>query len=471
MQDLCPLCLKNGVKRNIKLLQINLQEAVWMCEDEKCTWPFGYTGFVLSPRLVGKIWSCYWDDHKSTGKLKETALTSIQLPLSSPPTIPVKNVPIEYVTTSNLITNYTENINSLNPIEVKSSTDDSETSLHIKSGTLSFNNDKKEYKIEVTNNLDVTNNSLQLVNDKTENANINNELINVSDNKFERKKNYIQNNQDVSIVKEIPKIKNIEKTNIDLSKLKKNHVTAFKRIDEKLLHTNKYGNIKSKTCQPTYLSESEKSINSESFIKEDYNNEITEIKSNLNVTKVEIDGLPPITLSFEIPVCTTISQTVTANMEQNINEGIIIGNKKSNVPLIRRKVTSGKQYEKFSFSNIKKKLEINNSVDTNNKNNKISNNNVKSRNSDKISDGNENVTGSNTNCEQLASLTHDIYNCTSKRKNSVTTNNFPTQESILQDTSIANTSINIDTVLDDLLSNDYSVSENINDDWLNSLLI
>nr|XP_031842159.1 uncharacterized protein LOC116431208 [Nomia melanderi] len=96
MQDLCPLCLKNGVKRNIKLLQINLQEAVWMCEDEKCTWPFGYTGFVLSPRLVGKIWSCYWDDHKSTGKLKETALTSIQLPLSSPPTIPVKNVPIEF---------------------------------------------------------------------------------------------------------------------------------------------------------------------------------------------------------------------------------------------------------------------------------------------------------------------------------------------------------------------------------------
>lgn len=35
MQYLCPLCLKNGIKKKIKLLQINLQEAVWMCEEEK----------------------------------------------------------------------------------------------------------------------------------------------------------------------------------------------------------------------------------------------------------------------------------------------------------------------------------------------------------------------------------------------------------------------------------------------------
>lgn len=36
MQDnLCPICLKNGVKKKIKLLQINLQEGVWVCEEEK----------------------------------------------------------------------------------------------------------------------------------------------------------------------------------------------------------------------------------------------------------------------------------------------------------------------------------------------------------------------------------------------------------------------------------------------------
>lgn len=35
MEDLCPLCLKNGLKNKIKLLQINSQEAVWICEEEK----------------------------------------------------------------------------------------------------------------------------------------------------------------------------------------------------------------------------------------------------------------------------------------------------------------------------------------------------------------------------------------------------------------------------------------------------
>lgn len=37
MEDLCPLCFKDGKKRNVKLLQINLQEAVWMCEEDKVT--------------------------------------------------------------------------------------------------------------------------------------------------------------------------------------------------------------------------------------------------------------------------------------------------------------------------------------------------------------------------------------------------------------------------------------------------
>lgn len=37
MQDLCPLCSKNGLKNKIKLLQINLQEAVWVCEEEKAS--------------------------------------------------------------------------------------------------------------------------------------------------------------------------------------------------------------------------------------------------------------------------------------------------------------------------------------------------------------------------------------------------------------------------------------------------
>lgn len=43
MQDLCPLCLKSGKKRKVKLLQINLQEAVWLCEEEKVNFCIRYS--------------------------------------------------------------------------------------------------------------------------------------------------------------------------------------------------------------------------------------------------------------------------------------------------------------------------------------------------------------------------------------------------------------------------------------------
>ena len=35
MEDFCPLCLKKGIKNEIKLFQINLEEGVWLCKDEE----------------------------------------------------------------------------------------------------------------------------------------------------------------------------------------------------------------------------------------------------------------------------------------------------------------------------------------------------------------------------------------------------------------------------------------------------
>lgn len=32
MYQMCPWCLKNGIKSKIKAYQINLKEAVWLCE-------------------------------------------------------------------------------------------------------------------------------------------------------------------------------------------------------------------------------------------------------------------------------------------------------------------------------------------------------------------------------------------------------------------------------------------------------
>ncbi|XP_077990028.1 uncharacterized protein LOC144444475 [Glandiceps talaboti] len=41
----CPLCEKIGSKRRLKLFQINLEEAVWICDNDKCPYPLG-TGSV-----------------------------------------------------------------------------------------------------------------------------------------------------------------------------------------------------------------------------------------------------------------------------------------------------------------------------------------------------------------------------------------------------------------------------------------
>lgn len=35
MGEFCPLCMKRGFKKKMKAIQINLEEAVWMCESEE----------------------------------------------------------------------------------------------------------------------------------------------------------------------------------------------------------------------------------------------------------------------------------------------------------------------------------------------------------------------------------------------------------------------------------------------------
>ena len=40
MEDFCPLCLKKGIKNEIKLFQINLEEGVWLCKNEEVNFLF-----------------------------------------------------------------------------------------------------------------------------------------------------------------------------------------------------------------------------------------------------------------------------------------------------------------------------------------------------------------------------------------------------------------------------------------------
>ena len=149
MQDLCPLCSKNGLKNKIKLLQINLQEAVWVCEEEKCVWPFGYEDFVYCPRTVGKVWSYYWNDYKpTTPRLKENLITSnsSKLPLCFTPVIPSKHIQKEVINNTDM--HPSENINATNNsniINSNTNSDDLHISVFRESSMISNINIEEQY--------------------------------------------------------------------------------------------------------------------------------------------------------------------------------------------------------------------------------------------------------------------------------------------------------------------------------------
>ncbi|XP_015609413.1 probable basic-leucine zipper transcription factor E [Cephus cinctus] len=89
MQEYCPLCIKDGLKKKIRLLQLNLQEASWVCESEDCIWPWGYYDIQFVSRKVGKVWSFNWDNGTTTiPKTQEPVKIYTELSLYTPPVTP-----------------------------------------------------------------------------------------------------------------------------------------------------------------------------------------------------------------------------------------------------------------------------------------------------------------------------------------------------------------------------------------------
>ena len=383
MHDLCPLCSKNGLKNKIILLQINLQEAVWVCEEEKCVWPFGYEDFVFCPRIVGKLWSYYWNDYKpTTPRLKENPITSTpsKLPSCFTPVVPTKHIPEEVI--NNLDMHPLENINATNSssniINSNTNFDDLHISVSEKSSMISNIDIEKEYNNTNTLNNETTvnnvhSNKLQSINDNIEDIKFENEWKN--EDIKEKDDISIENVTSINTIKKAPKITSIEKTNIIISNMKMgNQIPNVKLRNEESVHQKSKKEIldvESVDVTETKLKpEVEELPNLEP--SENYENKL---KPNLNITMMKIDGLPPITLSFEIPGCSTAPETVIANTQLDSYKS---NNTKPNSfevkdTVVKRNISSGKIYEKFNFSAIKKKLESNNSSNTNNNKDNISN--------------------------------------------------------------------------------------------------
>lgn len=400
---------------------------------------------------MGKIWSCYWDDYKPTiTKLKEN-ITSTKSSLCNTLISPIKQTSKE--TIDDLSMYYIENINITNNdsniINSKTILDQS-TSVLERSNMIGSIDIKKQYNDnniilnKEINNINIHNKNFQLNDNDTENIKIKNEWINtLSKNIKEENISSIENIKNVN--RRTPKITNVEKTNIDISSINVgNQISVYQDSNKKIL------NIEPKDIAETKLiSKIETLPNLESN-----KNSESVLKSNLNVTKMEIDGLPPITLSFEIPLCTTTTKTVKNIIQKTDYKS---NNTKSNSleiknTFVKRNITSGKQYEKFSFSAIKKNKESSNSNIINN----INNNSLNMKTNPTVKTENY-LTETDINAASIAN----------QFNNSITSFN---QENITSDILATNNSINIDTVLEDYLTNDYNVSEDINDEWINSLL-
>lgn len=298
----------------------------------------------------------------------------------------------------------------------------------------------------------------------------------------------------MNTVKKAPKITSIEKTNIIISNMKiGNQIPNVKLRNEESVHQKSKKEILDVESIDITETKLKPEVEELPNLAPSENNENI-LKPNLNITMMEIDGLPPITLSFEIPVCSTAPETVIANTQ--------LGSYKSNNTkpnssevrntVVKRNISSGKIYEKFNFSAIKKKLESNNSSNTNN--NKDNFSNVKTQIQKVKNDSPEPKPISNESAICILNELDKSYSSDMKIQVQQVKNDLPeiisnvsatcvqnqldesvmslsNQEIIESDTVAVNASVNIDTVLEELICNDYSISENISDDWIESLLI
>ncbi|XP_026673521.1 putative uncharacterized protein DDB_G0285119 [Ceratina calcarata] len=467
MHDLCPLCLKKGAKKNIKLLQINLKEAVWMCEEEKCLWPFGYEDLEFSHRVVGEIWSCYWKDYKPTSRLKENIV-----PIK--PSVCETSTSESKTTSEELITNCTKHIisNSTNITNSACVSNNLSASIPeklymtacIKTEELNDEDDNVLNNTITINNPDLNDSNEEDIKIKTEVT----DLWNVG----------TESKDDVALIKvknerRTPKITSIKKTNINVSNVKiKNEISIHQDSSQTLLKAKKPVNV-----EGSELIESRKLSYSEHIKRNDMVS-----KSNLSVTKMEIDGLPPITLAYEMPEFTTIPETISnLKLCHKTNDTKPISSETKST-FVKRDLNSGKHYEKFSFNAIKKKIESSNGNGNTNSNNSSSiKTNVRIRETEyyltndtekKDNSNNSNLNiASNDNKRATENVdTNADTTCTSNQlSNSMIC--LPSQENVAPVTEVANTSANIDAFLEDFLANDHSASEDINDDWLTSLLI
>ncbi|XP_012214707.1 uncharacterized protein [Linepithema humile] len=188
MQNFCPLCMKNGIKRRVKAFQINLEEAVWACPGEECIWPLDHD--VQDLTFFKRNAITY--DWKESDLLKENIPVSMELSLYTPPVTPGR------IELSNELNDNGMMVENLTNSSIEDKIDEmfpEEELIHLKRELANSNKLSLLDPLELENNL-------------TEKS------INITK----------QGNASLSSFKIQPKVTDIQKTNIDL--------TIFSSVDE-----------------------------------------------------------------------------------------------------------------------------------------------------------------------------------------------------------------------------------------------
>ncbi|XP_033223462.1 uncharacterized protein LOC117177083 [Belonocnema kinseyi] len=390
MEEFCPLCMKRGLKKKMKAIQINLEEAVWMCESEKCIWPMEYKELEYIPRKIGESWSCYWHNYKP----KRSEVTESQsgwqffvTPPYTPKTVVSPAASSDTSTHSSNGISRLYNAYSKEPVDSCSSKDtttSNSTTDHIE--------DTEKNNILVLENsisdLLPTQNDNDLI-DVNNTADLNQftldrpEISPLESKKLEAGTRVnVQRNSDSGRVSAGPKsldtgvpiIVKIEKGNLvsiksinnnrqlprNESVLKPKPQVAYERVISNTTLTKRISSenpVQNSSPQTPGLLNKKENLQSNNSIK--HYDKISD-SSSVEIRTVNIEGLPPVMLRYEVP--TFLQETNGAEIKERFGEKsepeLVVSKKieveKSIPPLSKKTLMAGKMYEKFSFSELRK---------------------------------------------------------------------------------------------------------------------
>lgn len=304
METFCPLCAKSGVKRRLKAFQINLEDAVWACEAEEvnnflvpflnisfisvltvlfifqCTWPIGYEELTFFNRTAA---SCNWEEEMNSAKEDMPAL--MELSLYTPPVTPGGELSKELIEIAS--TEYSSNPLIEDKIETLPQSD------YIGAKESSWSN-----KLSLFESLE-----LGSISSNEENRSVMNEQI-----------------RDVNIFRTLPKITNIQKTNINVKifsntgehyddKKIQEHSLTF---DTTVMDTFKNFNVSDSAC-------TEFGFSTQNEI-EDKQSENHKLQSDATVSDVETNFGVETTKKTLVNIDVTKSLNATNESIENISE-------------------------------------------------------------------------------------------------------------------------------------------------------